>query len=167
MVFQCFAPFPWLSVLDNVEIGLRTKGAGAEARPRAPRRSTPSVSTASNRPFRRNFRAACASASVSPAARGSIRQSFLMDEPFSALDVLTAETLRTDLLDLWVEGRVPIKIDPDGDAQHRGGGADVQSHPRSLLEPRPHRRGNPRPRCPIRAIAWRRNSANWSTASMR
>ena len=33
----------------------------------------------------------------------------LMDEPFSALDVLTAETLRTDLIDLWVEGRLPIK----------------------------------------------------------
>ena len=32
-----------------------------------------------------------------------------MDEPFCALDVLTAETLRTDLLDLWVEGRLPIK----------------------------------------------------------
>ncbi len=32
----------------------------------------------------------------------------LMDEPFSALDVLTAETLRTDLLDLWDEGRMPI-----------------------------------------------------------
>ena len=32
-----------------------------------------------------------------------------MDEPFSALDVLTAETLRTDLLDLWTEGRLPIK----------------------------------------------------------
>jgi NitT/TauT family transport system ATP-binding protein len=33
----------------------------------------------------------------------------LMDEAFSALDVLTAETLRTDLLDLWTEGRMPIK----------------------------------------------------------
>jgi NitT/TauT family transport system ATP-binding protein len=33
----------------------------------------------------------------------------LMDEPFSALDVLTAETLRTDFLDLWSEGRLPIK----------------------------------------------------------
>jgi NitT/TauT family transport system ATP-binding protein len=32
----------------------------------------------------------------------------LMDEPFSALDVLTAETLRTDFLDLWGEGRMPI-----------------------------------------------------------
>ena len=33
----------------------------------------------------------------------------LMDEPFSALDVLTAETLRTDLIDLWIEGRLPIQ----------------------------------------------------------
>jgi NitT/TauT family transport system ATP-binding protein len=33
----------------------------------------------------------------------------LMDEPFSALDVLTAETLRTDFLDLWCEGQMPIK----------------------------------------------------------
>jgi NitT/TauT family transport system ATP-binding protein len=36
-------------------------------------------------------------------------QVLLMDEPFSALDVLTAETLRTDLIDLWSEGRMPIK----------------------------------------------------------
>src|SRR6202030_3262549 len=35
-------------------------------------------------------------------------QVLLMDEPFSALDVLTAETLRTDLLDLWGERRMPI-----------------------------------------------------------
>ena len=33
----------------------------------------------------------------------------LMDEPFSALDVLTAETLRTDLIDLWTEGKLPVK----------------------------------------------------------
>jgi NitT/TauT family transport system ATP-binding protein len=33
----------------------------------------------------------------------------LMDEPFSALDVLTAETLRTDLIDLWMEGKLPVK----------------------------------------------------------
>lgn len=49
----------------------------------------------------------------------------LMDEPFSALDVLTAETLRTDLLDLWSEGRMPIQIDPDRHPQYRRGGADV------------------------------------------
>ena len=64
----------------------------------------------------------------------------LMDEPFSALDVLTAETLRTDLLDLWSEGRMPISLDPAGDPQHRGGGADVGPHPGLLLQPRPRRR---------------------------
>ena len=69
----------------------------------------------------------------------------LMDEPFSALDVLTAETLRTDLLDLWSEGRMPTKVDPDGHAQHRGGGADVRPRPRARLQSRPHRRGNPDP----------------------
>ena len=33
----------------------------------------------------------------------------LMDEPFSALDVLTAENLRTDLIELWGNGKLPIK----------------------------------------------------------
>jgi len=33
----------------------------------------------------------------------------LMDEPFSALDVLTAETLRTDFLNLWIERQLPTK----------------------------------------------------------
>jgi NitT/TauT family transport system ATP-binding protein len=32
----------------------------------------------------------------------------LMDEPFSALDVLTAETLRSDLIDLWGDGKLGI-----------------------------------------------------------
>ena len=69
----------------------------------------------------------------------------LMDEPFSALDVLTAETLRTDLLDLWHEKRLNIQVDPDGDAQHRGGGADVRPHPRAGLASRPHRRRDRQP----------------------
>jgi hypothetical protein len=59
-------------------------------------------------PIPRNCRAACASASAGPRAGG---QSLAAADgrAFSALDVLTAETLRTDLLDLWSEGRMPIK----------------------------------------------------------
>ena len=63
----------------------------------------------------------------------------LMDEPFSALDVLTAETLRTDLIDLWSEGKLPVQVGADGDAQHRGGGADVRPHPGVRLQSRPGR----------------------------
>jgi len=37
---------------------------------------------------------------------------------FPALDVLTAETLRTDLIDLWIEGRLADQVGADGDAQH-------------------------------------------------
>ena len=39
-----------------------------------------------------------------------------MDEPFSALDVLTAETLRTDLIDLWMEKKLPVKLHFNRDA---------------------------------------------------
>ena len=52
----------------------------------------------------------------------------LMDEPFSALDVLTAETLRTDLIDLWTERKLPVKsilmvthnIEEAGRVRHQG-----------------------------------------------
>ncbi len=53
----------------------------------------------------------------------------LMDEPFSALDVLTAETLRTDLIDLWIGRQAAGEVGADGHPQHRGGGADVRPHP--------------------------------------
>lgn len=110
MVFQSFALFPWLSVLANVELGLRAKGvAEAEAR----RRALQAIDIIGLDGFENAF---------PKEISGGMRQRvgfaralvvapniLLMDEPFSALDVLTAETLRTDLLDLWVEGRMPIK----------------------------------------------------------
>ncbi len=54
-----------------------------------------------------------------------------MDEPFSALDVLTAETLRTDFLDLWCRRAHADQGRAARDAQHRGSGADVRPDPRS------------------------------------
>ena len=109
MVFQTFALFPWLTVQENVEIGLEAQGVT---------------------PVERHRRALAAidligldgyESAYPKELSGGMRQRvglaralvvhpklLLMDEPFSALDVLTAETLRTDLLDLWSEGRMPI-----------------------------------------------------------
>jgi NitT/TauT family transport system ATP-binding protein len=110
MVFQSFALFPWLSVLDNVEIGLRTKGVGAEE---ARRRALAAIDTIGLDGFESAFPKELSGGMRQRVgfARGLVVEPsiLLMDEPFSALDVLTAETLRTDLLDLWVEGRMPTK----------------------------------------------------------
>ncbi len=109
MVFQSFALFPWLTVQENVEIGLEAQNVP---------------------PSERHKRALAAidligldgyESAYPKELSGGMRQRvgmaralvvhpkvLLMDEAFSALDVLTAETLRTDLLDLWSEGRMPI-----------------------------------------------------------
>src|SRR6202162_883824 len=77
MVFQGFALFPWLTVLENVQLGLEALGL-----PESEIRHGALV--------------------VHP-------NILWMEEPFSALDVLTAETLRTDFLELWGDGKLPIK----------------------------------------------------------
>ncbi len=110
MVFQSFALFPWLTVLQNVEFGLDTAGV-AEAERR--RRALSAIDLIGLDGFESAY---------PKELSGGMRQRvglaralvvhpdlLLMDEPFSALDVLTAETLRTDLVDLWIEGRLPIK----------------------------------------------------------
>lgn len=110
MVFQSFALFPWLTVFENVALGLE-----AQRLPKAEirKRSLAAIDLIGLDGFESAYprelsggmrqRVGFARALV---VHPSI---LLMDEPFSALDVLTAETLRTDLLDLWCEGRLPIK----------------------------------------------------------
>src|SRR5271155_4172549 len=110
MVFQSFALFPWLTVLDNVEIGLRAQGVALdETRKRALEAidviGLDGYESAYPKELSGGMRQRGGFAPP-PAAQPQI---LLMEEPFSALDVLTAETLRTDLLDLWQEGRIPIK----------------------------------------------------------
>ncbi|MFS6804174.1 AAA-associated domain-containing protein [Edwardsiella tarda] len=110
MVFQTFALFPWLTVLQNVEAGLEAQGMpAAERRPRALAAidliGLDGFENAYPRELSGGMRQRVGFARalvVDPTL-------LLMDEPFSALDVLTAETLRTDLLDLWSEGKLPIK----------------------------------------------------------
>jgi NitT/TauT family transport system ATP-binding protein len=110
MVFQTFALFPWLTVLQNVELGLEAQRVPpAERRTRA----LAAIDLIGLDGFENAY---------PKELSGGMRQRvglaralvvnpslLLMDEPFSALDVLTAETLRTDLLDLWAEGKMPIK----------------------------------------------------------
>ena len=110
MVFQTFALFPWLTVLQNVELGLEAQKVPAEERRS---RAIAAIDLIGLDGFENAY---------PKELSGGMRQRvglaralvvnpslLLMDEPFSALDVLTAETLRTDLLDLWSEGRMPIK----------------------------------------------------------
>jgi NitT/TauT family transport system ATP-binding protein len=110
MVFQTFALFPWLTVLENVEVGLEALGVPDKEMQRRAHAAIDLIGldgfeSAYPRELSGGMRQRVGFARalvVNPAI-------LLMDEPFSALDVLTAETLRTDFLDLWNEGKLPIK----------------------------------------------------------
>ncbi|GGY12104.1 ABC transporter ATP-binding protein [Paludibacterium paludis] len=109
MVFQTFALFPWLTVLENVEAGLEALGVPAKERRERALKAIDLIGldgfeSAYPREMSGGMRQRVGFARalvVNPTL-------LLMDEPFSALDVLTAETLRTDLLDLWNDGDLPI-----------------------------------------------------------
>jgi NitT/TauT family transport system ATP-binding protein len=110
MVFQSFALFPWLTVYENVALGLEAQHmAKAEIR----KRSLAAIDLIGLDGFESAYPRELS---------GGMRQRvgfaralvvnpdiLLMDEPFSALDVLTAETLRTDFLDLWTNKQLPIR----------------------------------------------------------
>jgi NitT/TauT family transport system ATP-binding protein len=110
MVFQSFALFPWLTVLENVQLGLEALGLPeAEIRQRALAGidliGLDGYESAYPRELSGGMRQRVGFARALVVHPNIL----LMDEPFSALDVLTAETLRTDFLDLWIEGKLPIK----------------------------------------------------------
>jgi NitT/TauT family transport system ATP-binding protein len=110
MVFQSFALLPWLDVLGNVELGLKARGM-----PREPRRDKAlrmidmigldGFESAYPRELSGGMRQRVGIAralAVEP-------DILLMDEPFSALDVLTAESLRGELMDLWTGRKIPTR----------------------------------------------------------
>src|ERR1700741_3693990 len=110
MVFQSFALFPWLTVLQNVELGLEALGVESTERRR---RALAEIDLIGLDGFESAFPKELSGGMrqrVGFARALVVHPDLLrMEEPFSALDVLTAETLRTDLIDLWIEGRLPIK----------------------------------------------------------
>src|ERR1700761_9257866 len=108
LVFQAFALFPWLTVLDNVEAPLAARGVGEIERRKKALKVLDTVGLD-------GFESA-----YPKELSGGMRQRvgfaralvvepevLFMDEPFSALDVLTAENLRNELIELWKNKRMP------------------------------------------------------------
>lgn len=110
IVFQTFALFPWFSVLENVDIALKARGLPAGVRvPRAmellDRVGLDGFESAYPRELSGGMRQ-----KVGFARAMAVEPELLcLDEPFSALDVLSAESLRNDLMELWLEGKIPTK----------------------------------------------------------
>jgi len=110
MVFQSFALFPWLTVLENVQLGLEALTLPEkEIRTRALEAidliGLDGYESAYPRELSGGMRQRVGFARALVVHPNIL----LMDEPFSALDVLTAENLRTDLIELWQQKKLPIK----------------------------------------------------------
>ena len=110
IVFQTFALFPWLTVQGNVQVALKARGIPESvATPRAldliDKVGLDGFETAYPRELSGGMRQ-----KVGFARAMAVNPEILcLDEPFSALDVLSAETLRGELLDLWTSGSIPTK----------------------------------------------------------
>ncbi len=110
IVFQSFALFPWLTVIENVEAPLEARGVPAIERRKRALKILDAVGldgfeTAYPKELSGGMKQRVGFARalvVEP-------EVLFMDEPFSALDVLTAETLRGELLELWLDRKVPTR----------------------------------------------------------
>ncbi len=110
IVFQSFALFPWLTVLDNVELGLlATDLSPAERRARAEQAIDMIGLAGYEEAFPKELSGGMKQRVGFARALVVHPEVLFMDEPFSALDVLTGENLRQELLDLWAEHSIPTR----------------------------------------------------------
>jgi NitT/TauT family transport system ATP-binding protein len=109
MVFQSFALFPWLTVLENVEAPLVAQGVGAVERHKKALKMLDVVGLDGFESAYPKELSGGMKQRVGFARAMVVQPEVLfMDEPFSALDVLTAENLRSELMELWLNKKIPI-----------------------------------------------------------
>jgi NitT/TauT family transport system ATP-binding protein len=110
IVFQSFALFPWLTVLENVEVPLVARGLEHEARHRE---AMEALAVVGLKGFENAYPKELSGGMkqrVGFARALAVKPEVLfMDEPFSALDVLTAENLRSELMELWTKNQIPTR----------------------------------------------------------
>ncbi len=110
MVFQSFALLPWLTVQENVELGLEAQGVNREERRR---RALKAIDLVGLDGFESAYPKELSGGMKQRVgfARAFVLEPkvLFMDEPFSALDVLTTENLRGEIDDLWNTGAFPSK----------------------------------------------------------
>lgn len=110
MVFQSFALLPWLTVQENVELGLEARGISREERQK---RALKAIDLVGLDGFESAYPKEISGGMKQRVgfARAFVLEPkvLFMDEPFSALDVLTAENLRGEIDELWNDGKFPSK----------------------------------------------------------
>ena len=110
MVFQTFALLPWLTVQQNVELGLEARGVREAERAE---RALKAIDTIGLDGFESAYPKELSGGMRQRVgfARAIVTEpdALLMDEPFSALDVLTAENLRRELVKLWEGREAPVR----------------------------------------------------------
>jgi NitT/TauT family transport system ATP-binding protein len=110
IVFQTFALYPWLTVEENVEIALKARGVPASVRQDRARKLIDTIGldgfeSAYPRELSSGMRQ-----KVGFARALAVEPELLcLDEPFSALDILSAESLRGELMELWLNKSIPTQ----------------------------------------------------------
>ncbi len=110
MVFQTFALYPWLTVLDNVALGLEARGDTSKQRFTQAEKLVDLVGLDGfESAYPRELSGGMRQKAGFARALAVEPELLCLDEPFSALDVLSAEALRGELMELWTGGKLPTK----------------------------------------------------------